>query len=179
MGERTRAEALAEALMAMKAANDKFAKSMEAIAEMCSDCEENFRRMRAKFDSLSLPEVKSEPPAPCCSLCGWVTPVGVVTCDDPACGCHASPAVCRGCGGDTREFKAPGLGWMHYKCEINRLTSLLAEARDIQETTEDELHNAEYLASLACKNPPPGCTCGGCWLAKKRAELAVKGEDDE
>ena len=42
-----------------------------------------------------------------------------------------------------------------------------------------ERTRAEHLASLACKNPPPGCTCGGCWLAKKRAELAVKGEDDE
>lgn len=45
--------------------------------------------------------------------------------------------------------------------------------------TMGERTRAEHLASLACKNPPPGCTCGGCWLAKKRAELAVKGEDDE
>lgn len=29
----------------------------------------------------------------CCSICGWVTPVGVVTCDDDLCGCHKGPAV--------------------------------------------------------------------------------------
>ena len=36
-------------------------------------------------------------------------------------------AKCRGCGGDTREFRG-GPGWMHYECEIKRLNGLLEES---------------------------------------------------
>lgn len=66
---------------------------------------------------------------------------------------------------------------MHYECEIDRLTSLLAEEREIIESIEVRLHNAEHLASMACENPPDGCGCAGCWLAENRAKL--EGEDDE
>lgn len=46
---------------------------------------------------------------------------------------------CRGCGSDTRDIEVKGLGWMHYKCEISRLTSLYDESLLIIDDLEKEI----------------------------------------
>ena len=38
-------------------------------------------------------------------------------------------AKCRGCGDDTRDYESPGLGWMHWRCEVERLAGLYDESR--------------------------------------------------
>lgn len=53
---------------------------------------------------------------------------------------------CRGCGNDTRDIEIVGVGWMHYECEIKRLTGLLEEA---SEAHEDALDAAVWLFETA------------------------------
>ena len=36
-------------------------------------------------------------------------------------------AKCRGCGGWTNEYESPGLGWMHWSCEVERIKSIEEE----------------------------------------------------
>jgi len=36
---------------------------------------------------------------------------------------------CEGCGEYTSEVQVPGVGWMHWRCEVNRLLGVLDEER--------------------------------------------------
>lgn len=47
-------------------------------------------------------------------------------------------AKCRGCGEDTREYEG-GPGWMHYKCEIERLLGHCDELETELERVETRL----------------------------------------
>ena len=65
-------------------------------------------------------------------------------------------AKCRGCGGDTRDVEADP-GWMHFECEIKRLTGLLEELRSL-ETDYGKYHETLKRIALlpddCAKNAP-------------------------
>ena len=52
---------------------------------------------------------------------------------------------CRGCGKDTREFESD-IGWMHYRCEIERLSGLYEEAQSMLNSYQSPIEMI-YLAA--------------------------------
>lgn len=65
---------------------------------------------------------------------------------------------CRGCGrvgGNGKDVE--GLGWMHYECEVNRLTHALEESESLLARAEAERDIADKQLSALCEGVNRRC----------------------